>query len=128
MRRLIGWAAAFMASSILPHPRAAIETIVVNDNRAPAGVLAGTTLTIHLEAREGEWHPDRDDEPGLVVHAFGEKGKRLQVPGPLIRVPEGTEIHALVSNTLARGTLAVHGLSARGATRDTNAISVLAGA
>jgi len=128
MRRLIGWAAAFVASSILPQPRAAVETIVVNDNRAPAGILDGSVLTIHLEAREGEWHPDRDDEPGLVVRAFGEKAKRLQVPGPLIRVAEGTEIHAFVSNTLARGTLVVHGLSPRGVASDSDAIKVAPGA
>ena len=128
MRRLMGWAAAFMASSFMPAPRAAIETIVVNDNRVPAGVLDRGVLTIHLEAREGEWHPDRDDEPGLVVRAFAEKGKRLQVPGPLIRVPEGTEIHAFVGNTLARGTLVVHGLSRRGVSSDSDAISVAPGA
>jgi len=128
MRRLIGWAAAFMASSVLPHPRAAMETIAVNDNRVAAGVLDAGILTIHLEAREGEWHPDRDDEPGLIVRAFGEKGKRLQVPGPLIRVAEGTEVHAFVSNTLARGTLLVHGLSRRGVSSDSDTISIAAGA
>ena len=128
MRRLIGWAAAFMASSVLPHPRAAMETIAVNDNRVAAGVLDAGILTIHLEAREGEWHPDRDDEPGLIVRAFGEKGKRLQVPGPLIRVAEGTEVHAFVSNTLARGTLRVHGLSRRGVSSDSDTISIAAGA
>ena len=127
MRRLIGWAAAFMASSVLPHPRSAIEPSAVHDNRVAAGVLDAGVLTIHLEAREGQWHPDRDDEPGLVVRAFGEKGKRLQVPGPLIRVAEGTAIHAFVSNTLARGTLVVHGLSRRGVRSDSETISVAAG-
>ena len=128
MRRLIGLAAAFTASSFVPAPRAATETIAVNDNRAPAGVLERGVLTIHLEAREGEWHPDRDDEPGLVVRAFGEKGKRLQVPGPLIRVPEGTEVHAFVGNALARGTLVVHGLSRRGVNSGTDTISIAPGA
>src|SRR4029079_366722 len=85
-------------------------------------------LTIHLEAREGVWHPDRDDEPGLVVHAFGEEAKGLQVPGPLIRVTEGTEIHAFVTNTLARGTLVVHGLSRRGVRGGSETISVAPGA
>ena len=128
MRRQIGWAAAFMASSVLPQSRATIETVAVNDNRAPAGVLDRGVLTIHLEAREGEWHPDRDDEPGLVVRAFGEKGKPLQVPGPLIRAMEGAEIHAFVSNTFPQGTLVVHGLSRRGVASDSDAISVAPGA
>jgi FtsP/CotA-like multicopper oxidase with cupredoxin domain len=128
MRRLIGWTAAFMASSVLPQRHAAIEPIAVNDNRAPAGVLDAGVLTIRLEARVGEWHPDRDDEPGLVVRAFAETGKRLQVPGPLIRVAEGTEIHAFVSNTLARGDLVVHGLSRRGVRSDADTINIAPGA
>lgn len=90
------------------------ERIAINDNQAAAGVLRDGVLTIRLEAREGEWHPDRDSDPGLVVRAFAEEGKPSLIPGPLIRVPEGTAIHAFVRNTLARDTLVVHGLSTRG--------------
>ena len=92
----------------------AVERIAVNDNQAAAGVLRDGVLTIHLEARDGEWHPDRDSDPSLVVRAFAEKGKGLLIPGPLIRVSEGTEIHAFVTNTHPRGALTVHGLSTRG--------------
>ncbi len=41
--------------------------------------------------------------------AFGEEGGALVAPAPLIRVPEGTEIIANVTNNLA-STLHVHGL------------------
>jgi FtsP/CotA-like multicopper oxidase with cupredoxin domain len=92
----------------------AVERVVVNDNRTPAGILRNGVLTLRLEAREGEWRPDRESDPSIVVRAFAEQGKPLRVPGPLIRVPEGTEIHAFVTNTLARGTLVVHNLSPRG--------------
>jgi FtsP/CotA-like multicopper oxidase with cupredoxin domain len=92
----------------------AIERIAINDNRVPAGVLRGAVLTVHLEAREGEWRPDRETDPGIVLRAFGERGKRMQIPGPLIRVPEGTEIRAQVTNTFPRGTLTIVGLSTRG--------------
>src|SRR5690349_14032732 len=92
----------------------AVDLIVVNDNRTPAGTLANGELTIRLEAREGEWHPDRDADPGLVVRAFAEEGKALRIPGPLIRVPEGTVIHAYVRNSLRDSTLIVTGLSPRG--------------
>ena len=94
----------------------AIERATINGNRAPAGVLRNGVLTIHIEVREGDWRPDGDDQPGITVRAFAERGKRLQVPGPMIRVPEGTAIHAFVGNILARGTLVVHGLSTRGVT------------
>jgi len=97
----------------VPVARAA-ERIVVNDNRASAGILANGVLTIRLEARNGEWHPDREIDPSLMVRAFAEEGKPASIPGPLIRVPEGTEIHAFVRNSL-RDTLTLLGLSPRGA-------------
>jgi FtsP/CotA-like multicopper oxidase with cupredoxin domain len=93
----------------------ASEQIAINDNRTPAGTLQNGVLTIRLEAREGEWHPDRDSDPGVVVQAFAEQGKKLQIPGPLIRVKEGTEIHAFVRNALGKDTLTLHGLYERGA-------------
>src|SRR6188768_2823999 len=86
----------------------AVERIAPNDNRIPAGSLARGVLTVRLEAREGVWRPDGESAPSIVVRAFAERGKRLQVPGPLLRVPEGTEIHAFVTNTFERGTLIVH--------------------
>ena len=46
---------------------------------------------------------------GSHVAVFGESGRRLQNPGPLIRVPQGTEILASLHNTLAV-PITVHGL------------------
>jgi FtsP/CotA-like multicopper oxidase with cupredoxin domain len=95
--------------------RTAVEQIAANDNRTPAGTLANGVLTIRLEVREGEWHPDRETDAGIIVRAFAEEGKPMRIPGPLIRVPEGTAIHAFVRNTLRDTTLVVRGLSPRGA-------------
>ena len=92
-------------------------TVTVNDNRTPAGTLTDGVLTIRLEVREGEWHPDADSAPGIVVRAFGEVGQPAAVPGPLIRVREGTVIHAFVRNTLADSTITLRGLSTRGLQR-----------
>jgi FtsP/CotA-like multicopper oxidase with cupredoxin domain len=90
-----------------------VEPIDINDNRVAAGALEGGVLTIRLEARTGEWRPDGDADRGIIVRAFGEEGKPLQIPGPLIRVPKGTQIRAFVRNSLD-STLIAHGLSARG--------------
>jgi FtsP/CotA-like multicopper oxidase with cupredoxin domain len=90
-----------------------LETIAVNDNRADAGSLQGTTLTVRLEAREGEWHPDGDTDPAVNVLAFAVEGGPLQIPGPLIRVTEGTEVLAFVRNRLEKEPLVLHGLYAR---------------
>ncbi|MDB4881678.1 MAG: multicopper oxidase type 3 [Gemmatimonadetes bacterium] len=109
---------------------AAVERVVTNDNRSPAGALVNGVLTVRLEAREGEWHPDRESAPGIVVRAFAERGKRLLVPGPLVRVPEGTEIHAFVTNTFVRGTLVLHNMSPRGTAPSAGAdtVQILPGA
>ena len=117
MRPVLACAALLCVAPLLAfHARSSttpIERSDVNDNRTPAGSLRNGVLTLHLEAREAEWHPDGDAAPGIVVRAFAERGKRASVPGPLIRVPEGTEIRASITNTLDQA-LAIHGLSTRG--------------
>jgi FtsP/CotA-like multicopper oxidase with cupredoxin domain len=90
------------------------ERIAPNDNRVSAGTLKDGVLTVRLDARTGEWRPNGDSARGITVRAFGEEGKPLQIPGPLIRVPKGTEIHAFVRNSLPDSTLVMHGLSPRG--------------
>ncbi len=93
-------------------PTASTERIVANDNQAFAGALANITVTIRLEARVGLWHPDGDSNPGVAVKAFSANGGPLQVPGPLIRVKQGTTVQALVRNATSE-PLAVHGLYSR---------------
>ena len=60
----------------------------------------------------GEWSPEENDGPALNVAAFREEGGPLSTPGPLLRVPEGTEIDATISNHLEQ-PLTVHGLHSR---------------
>jgi FtsP/CotA-like multicopper oxidase with cupredoxin domain len=90
-------------------PEATTFAIQANSNRTPAGKLENGVLTLHLELRRGDWCPEADTGPSLTVDAFGEEGKALQVPGPLIRVPNGTEIHLTVHDLLPV-TAVVHGL------------------
>ncbi len=63
----------------------------ISDNRRPAGALRNGVLTIHLDTRLGMWYPDGDSSAGALVPAFAEAGREPQIPGPLIRVPAGTE-------------------------------------
>ena len=103
-------ASAFAADRPLP----AIST---NENREPAGTLKAGVLTLRLELREGRWHPGSPDGrstigdiPGVVdTYAFAEEGHAPQLPGPLIRVVQGTELQVSVHNTLPVA-LFVHGL------------------
>ncbi|HKE92096.1 MAG TPA: multicopper oxidase domain-containing protein [Gemmatimonadales bacterium] len=83
-----------------PAMQASSERIAPNDNRRPAGVLANEVLTVNLEARSGLWYPDGPDGLARNVAAFAEAGGPLQDPGPLIRVPAGTEVRVTVRNAL----------------------------
>ncbi|HZQ69086.1 MAG TPA: multicopper oxidase domain-containing protein [Terriglobales bacterium] len=88
------------------------EPILANQNRTPAGKLENGILTLHLEIRQGAWRPEADDGPQLFVQAFGEAGKPAQIPGPLIRMPQGTMVHVSVKNTLAKKAT-LYGLNTR---------------
>jgi manganese oxidase len=90
-----------------------LPEILANTNRTPAGQLRRGVLTVHLEARTGLWYPEAKDGPGLAVQAFGEAGQPPQIPGPMIRVPAGTEIHASIRNLIPGATLVMHGFHSR---------------
>jgi FtsP/CotA-like multicopper oxidase with cupredoxin domain len=111
-------ASIFISTAATPPAHTSIERVAINDNRVAAGVLKDGVLTVRLEVRPGQWHPDKDSDPGVEVLAFAEEGKPVQIPGPLIRVPEGTEIRISLRNG-GPEPLTVHGLYARGnASRD----------
>ncbi len=99
-------------------PRSAGE-IAVHDNRLAAGTLRNGVLTLRLELKEGRWFPDGDGSRYEIVHAFAEAGGTPTVPGPMIRVPEGTELRITIRNTLD-STLVLYGMHSRpGAAGDT---------
>ena len=94
-----------------PMPRPAARALPVarpNDNRVPAGTLRDGVLTLALEAQVTLWHPDGDSLPGMAVEAFAEAGRAPSAPGPLVRVPAGTELRLAVRNTLPTDTLTFH--------------------
>lgn len=89
------------------------DRVEPNDNRRPAGVLRQGVLQLKLQARVAMWYPDGDESPGTPMPAFAEEGKVARIPGPLVRVPSGTEAEVSVVNSL-RDTLLVYGLHTRG--------------
>ena len=104
----------------------ALGDIASNDNTRPGGRLDRATLRIALVARRGMWYPDGPGTVGLPIEAFGEAGRPLRIPGPLLRVPLGTRVVASVRNELA-SELTVRGLAAP-ANALTNALRVPRGA
>ena len=102
------------AGPALPESRTALEQVAINRNEKAAGVLRDGVLTLRLEIREGEWHPDGAGTPGIKVYAFGEEGKPLQVPGPLVRIPRGTQVRTTLRNRTPE-KLFLHGFYDRSA-------------
>ncbi len=51
-----------------------LPRIEANRNLSPAGQLQDGVLTVHLEIREGDWYPDAETGPTVVVQAFAEEG------------------------------------------------------
>jgi FtsP/CotA-like multicopper oxidase with cupredoxin domain len=112
---LIVFAAAFFAvahceASAVPDP--SLPRIAANTNQHAAGILSEGGLTVELEIREGAFYPEDESGPSLQVFAFAERGKQLQIPGPMIRIPQGTRIHVTVHNLIARNAL-IHGMHTR---------------
>jgi manganese oxidase len=77
-----------------------VAEVMANENRTPGGELKNGVLTLHLELRKGRWYPGAEGGIYRDVYAFAEEGKAAQTPGPLIRVPQGTQIHLTIRNTL----------------------------
>jgi FtsP/CotA-like multicopper oxidase with cupredoxin domain len=77
-----------------------LPQVVANDNRTPAGQLKNGVLNLRVELRAGIWCPEDEGGAHRDVYAFAEEGHAPQSSGPLIRVPQETEIHASIRNTL----------------------------
>jgi FtsP/CotA-like multicopper oxidase with cupredoxin domain len=88
------------------------EPISINEMRVAAGKLSNGVLTLQLEARNGLWYPDGMKGMVRPVAAFAEMGRALQNPGPLVRVPLGTEVRISLRNTLQQ-PLWIFGLGAK---------------
>ena len=93
---LLFGAAAFAQSA----PKSDLPKVVANDNRTPAGQLKNGVLELRLELREGVWYPEDEGGAHRDIYAFAEEGQAPQSSGPLIRVPQGTQIHASIRNAL----------------------------
>ena len=126
VRRSLLVAVVFACPGARPVAAQTLESIAANDNRRPAGVLHDGILTLRLELRKGIWHPEREDGEGFPVYAFGEAGKPLQDPGPLVRVTQGTVIELTIHSQLTVPAT-LHGLHQRPG-KDSDVVTVAAGA
>jgi FtsP/CotA-like multicopper oxidase with cupredoxin domain len=103
-----------------------LPRIAANTNQYAAGILSKSGLTVELEIREGAFYPEDESGPSLQVFAFAEAGKQLQIPGPMIRIPQDTWVQVTVHNLIARDVL-IHGMHTRPGEND-DTIEIAAGA
>ena len=95
-----------------------LPVVQANDNRTPAGRMDGDTLRLSLVVEMARWYPGAEDGASAVVAALSEEGERPAIPGPLIRVREGTVIDLSLRNALPDSTVRLIGLMTRPATAD----------
>src|SRR6185437_341306 len=81
---------------------AAGPVVHANPNTVAAGTLHDGVLTATLEAKESAWYLDGPKRPPMTIEAFSEPGKPPLMPGPLVRVPAGTELRLTIRNSLSR--------------------------
>jgi FtsP/CotA-like multicopper oxidase with cupredoxin domain len=108
-----------------PEPRA-IQRVATNDNRRPAGTLRDGRLELKLDIVNAEWFPEAETGPSVTMQAFAEEGRAPEIPGPMVRVPEGSAIHVTLRNSLPV-EVEVYGLHTRPATAD-DVLKIPAGA
>jgi FtsP/CotA-like multicopper oxidase with cupredoxin domain len=89
--------AQLSATQLVPTADAVVRP---NDNRVIAGRLSRGTYTLDLDIMKSTWHPEGLGRAAIPIFAFAEHGKGPSAPGPLIRVPAGTEMRITVHNTL----------------------------
>lgn len=94
-----------------------------NDNRVAAGRLRGGVLRLDLDAVWAGWRPDLEVDSAVTVQAFAERGKKPTIPGPLLRVAQGTEVRATIRNLISDSTLIVYGLRAGAVPDDTFSVA-----
>jgi FtsP/CotA-like multicopper oxidase with cupredoxin domain len=97
---LVPTLALTLIASASRSPNAASSTLVPNPNTSPAGALDNGVLTLDLEAVRAKWHRGSGMTPGKEIDAFAEVDKSPTMPGPLVRVPAGTELRVRVRNRL----------------------------
>jgi manganese oxidase len=101
--------AAHLPRVPLPRPAATAQRVAVHQNSAAAGTRVGRRLDLSLDVVEGAWRPEGSDDAEVPILAFAEAGKSPLVPGPMIRVPQGTEV-AMTLRNRSDSALVIRGL------------------
>lgn len=100
-------------------PMQALPEVIPNDNRVPGGRVANGATELHLVAKLAAWRPDLDVDSLVTIQAFAEAESSPRIPGPLLRVEQGTTVRVTITNDVPDSTLVVYGLTAGARADDT---------
>lgn len=93
----------------LPKPAANAIRATVHSNHVSAGSMKNGVLTLELDVVVSAWRPEGTNEPEVPIYAFAVKGQGPTVPGPMMRVPQGTRVrvilHSRIDSALTIGGL-----------------------
>lgn len=106
------WTFDFLSRGRDERSEDALPDIRWSDNERSAGQLEDGILALDLEVLRGRWRPYGEEGGAVAVLAFAEAGEAPQVPGPMARVPPGTEVAVRITNPLD-AELEIQGLSGR---------------
>ena len=115
MRHIILGLSLLMAGGAADHA-GDLPVVAANDNRIPAGTLKDGVLHLDLVVTMARWYPEDSGGSYTDIPVFAEVGKRPEIPGPLIRVPVGTELRISLRNDLPDSSLTLFGFQSRPAT------------
>jgi FtsP/CotA-like multicopper oxidase with cupredoxin domain len=82
-------------------PAVSLPLAIPNDHRTAAGAWRDGRFELHLVAQPTRWTPENDPDGTVSVLAFAERGGPVQIPGPMVRIPQGTEVIVSVRNEIA---------------------------
>jgi FtsP/CotA-like multicopper oxidase with cupredoxin domain len=82
----------------LPRPAANAPMVEINNNTSPAGRIDKGVMTVAMDIVQAAWRAEGPEDPVVPILALAERGKKPQVPGPMIRGEVGTRVNLSLTN------------------------------
>ncbi len=102
--------AKFVPVAISVPAAAALPAARSNDNRTSAGTTRNGVHTLRLVAQWTAWTLQSKRARNLPMLAFAEEGGAPSIPGPVLRVRQGTRVRVVIRSAIPGLTLVVRGL------------------
>jgi FtsP/CotA-like multicopper oxidase with cupredoxin domain len=82
----------------LPRPAANAPMVEINNNTTPAGRVDKGAIHAAFDIVAAAWRAEGPEDPVVPVLALAERGRKPQIPGPMIRGEVGTRVNLSLTN------------------------------